>query len=62
VAQARQRGVLVAGAEAFAVGRQVPHAVGVCVAMVPHREDVRRGLEIVADILDGASAACVQIV
>ncbi len=62
VAQARQRGVLVAGAEAFAVGRDVPHAVRVSLAQVPHREEVRRALEILADILDGASTACVQIV
>jgi DNA-binding transcriptional MocR family regulator len=62
VAQARQRGVAIAGAEAFAVGRDVPHAVRVSIAQVPHRKDVRRGLEILADILDGASEACVQIV
>lgn len=62
VEQARQRGVLVAGAEAFAVGRDVPHAVRVSIAQAPHREDVRRGLEMLAEILDGASTACVQIV
>ncbi len=62
VAQARQRGVLVAGAEAFAVGRRdVPHAVRVCIARVPRREDVRRGLEILGEVLEGCSDPCVDI-
>ncbi|MEE8117229.1 MAG: PLP-dependent aminotransferase family protein [Gemmatimonadales bacterium] len=61
VAQAKQRGVLIAGAEAFAIGREVPHAVRVSIAAVPHREDVRRGLLILAEILDGVTEACVQI-
>lgn len=62
VHQARQRSVLIAGAEAFAVGRSVPHAARVSIAMVPHREDFRRGTAILADILDGATGPCVQIV
>ena len=61
VAQARQRGVLIAGAEAFAVGRDVPHAVRVSIAAVPHREDVRRGLNVLAEILDGMTDPCVEI-
>ena len=61
VAQARQRGVLVAGAEAFAVGRSVPPAVRVSIAAVPHREDVRRGLNVLSEILGGACEPCVQI-
>ncbi len=62
VAQARQRGVLVAGAEAFAVGRRdVPHAVRVCIARVPRREDLRRGLEILGEVLEGCSDPCVDI-
>ena len=61
VAQAKQRGVLIAGAEFFAVGREVPHAVRVSIAAVPHREDVRRGLLVLAEILDGVSDRCVQI-
>ena len=61
VAQAKQRGVLVAGAEAFAVGRDVPHAVRVSIAVVPHREDVRRGLDVLAEILGGVCEPCVQI-
>lgn len=63
VAQAHQRGVLIAGAEAFAVGRQsVPHAVRVCLGSVPRREDLTRGLEILANILDGYSDPCCSIV
>ena len=62
VAQARQRGVLVAGAEAFAVGRRdVPHAVRVCVGLVPDREDLRRGLETLGDVLEGCCDPCVDI-
>ena len=61
VDRARQRGVLIAGAEAFAVGREVPHAVRVSIAAVPHREDLRRGLEILADVLTGSPEACVRI-
>ncbi len=61
VAQAKQRGVLIAGAGAFAVGRDVPHAVRVSIAVVPHREDVRRGLDILAEILGGVCEPCVQI-
>ena len=61
VAQARQRGVLIAGAEAFAVGREVPRAVRVSIAAVPHREELRRGLEILAEVFEGRSDPCVQI-
>lgn len=61
VAHARQRGVLIAGAEAFAVGRDIPAAVRVSIAQVPHREDVRHGLEILAAIFDDCSDPCVQI-
>ncbi len=62
VAQARQRGVLVAGAEAFAVGRRdVPHAVRVCIGSVPRREDLRRGLEILGEVLEGCSDPCAHI-
>ena len=61
VAQARQRGVWLAGAEAFTVGRDVPHAVRISIAAVPRREELRRGLEIVAEILDGATEPCTDI-
>ena len=61
VAQARQRGVLIAAAEAFAIGRDVPHAVRVSIAAVPHRDELRRGLEILAEIFEGCCDPCVQI-
>lgn len=61
VAQAKQRGVLIAGAEAFAVGRTVPPAVRVSIAQTPHREDLRRGLEILRDIFAGRSEPYAQI-
>jgi DNA-binding transcriptional MocR family regulator len=61
VAQAKQRGVLVAGAEAFAVGRDVPHAVRVSIAAVSHREELRRRLEILAEVFEGCSDPCVEI-
>ena len=60
VAQAKQRGVLVAGAEAFTVGRDVPHAVRVSIAAVPHREELRRRLEILAEVFEGCSDPCVE--
>ncbi len=61
VAQARQRGVLIAGAEAFAVGRDVPHAVRVSIAQVPRREDARRGFEILAHVFSGCSDPYVHV-
>jgi len=61
VDRARQRGVLIAGAEAFAVGREVPHAVRISIAAVPHRDDLLRGLSIVAEILSGSPETYVRI-
>jgi DNA-binding transcriptional MocR family regulator len=61
VARLKQRGVLIAGAEAFAVGRSVPCAVRVSIAAVLHRKDLRRGLEILAEVLEGTPEPCVQI-
>ncbi|MGE3526925.1 MAG: PLP-dependent aminotransferase family protein [Gemmatimonadales bacterium] len=61
VARARQRGVGIAGAEAFAVGRVIPQAVRVAIGAVPRREDVRRGLEILADVFEGCSDPVAQI-
>ena len=43
-----------------AVGRDVPHAVRVSIA-APHREDVRQGLHVLAEILDGVCDPCVLI-
>ena len=56
VAAARQRGVLVAGAGAFAVGRsEVPHAFRVSIGVAP-RPDLERGLHILAELLDGGAS------
>jgi len=62
VTRARQRGVLVAGAEAFAVGREVPAAVRVSIAAVPQRDDLRRGLEVIAELLSTDLDPCIHIV
>lgn len=62
VAMVKQRGVLIAGAEAFAVGRRnVPHAVRISLASVPHRAQVEKALEIIADLLEGCCEPCVDI-
>jgi DNA-binding transcriptional MocR family regulator len=61
VARARQRGVRVAGAEAFTVGSEVPAAVRISIAAAPLREDLRRGLEVLADLLSGGLDPCVEI-
>jgi DNA-binding transcriptional MocR family regulator len=62
VAVARQRGVLVAGAEAFAVGRrEIPHAVRVSFGAVPRRSDLKRGLGILADVLTGSTEPYAEI-
>ena len=51
-AQARSRGVGVAPAEVFAVGRQpVPHAVRICLQAAAKRSQVERALRILAAIL-----------
>ncbi|MEN8375150.1 MAG: PLP-dependent aminotransferase family protein [Gemmatimonadota bacterium] len=62
VGQARQRGVLVAGAEAFVVGRsEVPHAVRISLGRPRTREQLARGLSIIADILEGCTNPCATI-
>jgi DNA-binding transcriptional MocR family regulator len=51
----RQRGVGVLPGDAFAIGRDpVPHAVRINVAAARSREDLRRGLEILAELMDYA--------
>ena len=41
---------------AWAIGRRnVPHMVRVCIGSVPHRDDLRRGLEILGEVLEGCS-------
>lgn len=58
VAAARRRGVGVAPAEAFAVGRQpVPHAVRICLSPARDRTQLARGLGILAEILDSEPEA-----
>ncbi len=62
VASARQRGVRVAGAEAFAVGRgRVPHAVRVSSGPVRSRERFQEALDALADLLEGAVEPCAGI-
>lgn len=61
VAQARQRGVLVAGADAFAVGRgESPHAVRISLTSAD-REDTRRALETLAELLESGVEGCVSV-
>ncbi len=63
VAQARQRGVLVTGAEAFAVGREeIPHAVRICLGAPPTSDALCRGLSILAEILGGRAEPCMALV
>jgi DNA-binding transcriptional MocR family regulator len=51
----RQRGIGVLPADAFAIGRgPVPHAVRINVAAARSREDLRRGLEILAELMDSS--------
>ena len=53
-AEARGHGVGLASAEVFAAGRQpVPHAVRLCLQAPENRDDLARGLSIIADILAG---------
>ena len=53
VAEAKRRGVLIASAEAFAVGRrEVPHAVRVGLGTKPTHEPLERALQILAKLLD----------
>lgn len=59
VTAARQRGVYVAGAEAFAVGRHhIPHAVRICVGRVAHRARLEEALETLAGVASGSREAC----
>jgi DNA-binding transcriptional MocR family regulator len=63
VAEARSRGVLLTGADAFAVGRgPVPHAVRLCTGAARSREALGRGLDIVGELLRTGSAASTAVV
>jgi DNA-binding transcriptional MocR family regulator len=62
VDQARQRGVLVAGAGAFVVGRRdVPHAVRVSIGAVGDRTRLRQGLEVLSELLEGTPDPFVSV-
>jgi DNA-binding transcriptional MocR family regulator len=56
VAQARTRGVVVTPSEAFVAGRltSAPHAVRLCLGSPRSRQQLEKGLEILADILRDA--------
>ena len=63
VGEARRRGVIVTGADAFAVGRaSAPHAVRVGLCMPRSRDEAARGLRALADALDAPAAAMLSIV
>ncbi len=62
-AEARARGVGVAPAEVFAVGRQsVPHAVRVCLQAARSRGEVEKALAILSEILAGAPRSHLPLV
>ena len=62
-AEARARGVLLTPAEAFSVGRAaVPDAVRLCTGAARSREALRRGLDVVADLLRRGGAAGAPVV
>ena len=55
VAVARERGVAVLSADAFAIGQHaVPHAVRINVAAARSRSGLRRGLELLVDVMRSA--------
>lgn len=63
VAEARRRGVLVINADTFAVGRgPAPHAVRVGLCMPTTRDEVARGVRILADLLNNPALASLSIV
>ncbi|MBP2301341.1 aminotransferase-like domain-containing protein [Azospirillum picis] len=63
IAEARRRGVIVTGADAFAVGRaSAPHAVRLGLCMPRGRDEAARGLRALADALDAPAAAMLSIV
>jgi DNA-binding transcriptional MocR family regulator len=63
VAQLRQRSVIVAGAEAFLVGRgAVPHAVRIGVGTPRTRAELERALRVIADVLASGAAPVASIV
>ncbi len=63
VEQARGRGVLLTGADSFAVGREaIPHAVRICIGAAHSDDALKRGLDILVEILEGRSEPCCTVV
>ncbi|WP_085552764.1 aminotransferase-like domain-containing protein [Azospirillum agricola] len=63
VLETRRRGVIVTGADAFAVGRaSAPHAVRVGLCMPGTRDEAARGLRAIADSLEAPASAMMSIV
>ena len=63
VTEARRRGVVITGADTFAVGRTgVPHAVRVGLCMPRTREETAQGVRILADTLASPAGAALSIV
>jgi DNA-binding transcriptional MocR family regulator len=61
-AAARTRGVLVAPASAFAVGRPAGEAIRICLCATPSRAQLERALAIVAELLAGGPDVVPSIV
>ena len=62
-AQARRRGVSLAPAEIFVVGRaSAPHAVRLSLSTPPARRECEKGLEILADVLSNPPDVCCSAV
>jgi DNA-binding transcriptional MocR family regulator len=49
-AEARQRGVVISPAEVFAIGNRAPRAIRICLAAARNRDELRRGLAIIAQL------------
>jgi DNA-binding transcriptional MocR family regulator len=62
VARARHAGVAVTAAEAFAVGRaSAPHAVRVCISTPQTREELARGLGVLASVLASTPSSAATV-
>ena len=61
-AAARQRGVAIAPAAAFAVGRQTPRAARICIGTPPSLAALERGLTRLAELLAAAPEAYLSVV
>ena len=63
VSETRQRGIMLTGADVFMVGRgATPHAVRVGISMPQRRDDVRHGLEVIAELLMNPVGASLSVV